>query len=227
MGAKSSGAREGDRQVYNERGGGTTFCLGSGHVRQADKARQPRTAQVASRLTPLPTLRGAALAPSQANTRRGGRNPRGAGRPWPPAPLSHLPLRAKPPDPRGALPIRARDHVRGAQPRGPIRDSSRGWQALPCRGLLRSAAECAAKGQGWGIEGASRPPAAGPVPASTPSHGPGPSQSPAAVASSAEVSCLSGPLISSPSLPFAEPAPVLGLATQPSRRGALGQGGYE
>jgi hypothetical protein len=34
------------------------------------------------------------------------------------------PARAKPPDPRGALPIRARDHVRGAQPRGPLRGAA-------------------------------------------------------------------------------------------------------
>jgi hypothetical protein len=211
--------------------------MGSGHVRQAAEARHARTAQAASRLTPLPlalnpertrgALRGAALAPSQANTRRGGRNPRGAGGQGPPAPPNHLPLRAQPPDPTGALPIGPRDHVRGAQPRGPICDSSRGWQALPCRGLLRSAAECAAKGQGWGIEGASRRPAAGPVPASTASHASGPSRRLPAAESSAKVSFLSGPLISSPSLPFSEPAPVLGLATQASRLGPLGQSGYE
>jgi len=38
-----------------------------------------------------------------------------------------------------------RGAARGAA-EGPSLRSSRGWQALPCRGLLRSAAECAAKG---------------------------------------------------------------------------------
>jgi len=37
-----------------------------------------------------------------------------------------------------------RGAARGAA-EGPC-DSSRGWQAFPCRGLLRCAAECAAKG---------------------------------------------------------------------------------
>ena len=82
------------------------------------------------------------------------------------------PVRAKPPDPRGALPTRSRDHVRGAQPRGPAiplavsRRSHAGGSSAPLRSAPRRGVS-----RGWGVEGTSRQPAAGPVPDSTVSHG--------------------------------------------------------
>ena len=82
------------------------------------------------------------------------------------------PVRAKPPDPRGALPIRARDHVRGAQPRGPViplaigRRSHAGGSSTPLRSAPRRGAS-----RGWGFEGALRRTAMAPVVARTVSHG--------------------------------------------------------
>jgi len=57
------------------------------------------------------------------------------------------PLQAPRPQ-RGAPDKSSGPCARGAA-EGPC-DYSRGWQAFPCRGLLRFAAECPAKGQGVG-----------------------------------------------------------------------------
>ena len=90
---------------------------------------------------------------------------------------SLTPLRAKPPDPTGALPIRARDHVRGAQPRGPAiplvvgRRSHAGGSSAPLRSAPRRGAS-----RGWGFEAALRRTARSPVVTRTVSHGSEPIQ---------------------------------------------------
>ena len=74
-------------------------------------------------------------------------------------------FRAKPPDPTGALPIRARDHVRGAQPRGspPGLDDQAadttfsGGEALrslhcAARSAVQLSLRAAARGPGVGVE---------------------------------------------------------------------------
>jgi len=85
------------------------------------------------------------------------------------------PVRAKPPDPRGALPTRARDHVRGAQPRGPAiplavsRRSHAGGSSAPLRSAPR-------RGKAWGFEAALGRTARSPVVTRTVSHGSEPIQ---------------------------------------------------
>jgi hypothetical protein len=85
---------------------------------------------------------------------------------------SLTPLRARPPDPRGTLPTRARDHVRGAQPRGPAiplavsRRSHAGGSSAPLRSAPRRGAS-----RGWGFEAALRRAARSPVVTRAVSHG--------------------------------------------------------
>ena len=126
--------------------------MGSGHVRQAEDARRapyggtgcfkphlpsarsPRPQRGAPDKSSGPCARGAAEGhsprcgacsiPSQFAERETEKSP---------------PLRAKPPDPRGVLPIRARDHVRGAQPKGSLRCAGPApSQASSLRGRRRS-----------------------------------------------------------------------------------------